>query len=189
MAFVYWIVTHFMNFWYRFWFGAKISGIENIPDEGAFVLCGNHISAHDAVFVASFCKRKLKFLAKKEIFIKGFAGLIKKLGGIPVDRGNNDIGAVKASLRVLKNGDPLLIFPQGTRCTELKEEDFKNGAGFMAIKTQVPVIPFAICGKYKVRGGLKFKVGKPISTEGLLPNNENISGTIFKSIEELVNND
>ena len=123
MSFVYWIVTKFMNFWYRFWFGAKISGTENIPEEGAFVLCGNHTSAHDAVFVASFCKRKLKFLAKKEIFIKGFAGLIKKLGGIPVDRGNNDIGAVKASLRVLKNGEPLLIFPQGTRCTEIKEEN------------------------------------------------------------------
>lgn len=188
MAFIYWLATYFMKFWYKLWFGAKISGTENLPLEGGFVMCGNHLSAHDPIFVAGCCKRKFKFLAKKELFVRGFAGLLKKLGGIPVDRGNNDIGAVKASLRVLKNGEPLLVFPQGTRCKDLKEEDFKNGAGFMAIKTQVPIIPFAICGQFKIGGRLKLKIGKPISTEGLLPNDTEISGVIFRSIEELVNN-
>ena len=185
---IYKTVTGFMHFWYKFWFGAKISGIENIPADGGCVVCGNHISNHDAVLVASFFPRKCVFMAKKELFVPVFAGLLKNLGGIPVNRGTNDIGAIKASLRALKSGLPLVLFPQGTRCKELKFEDFKNGAPFMSVKTGVPIIPVGISGKYKVRGGLKLKFGKPIYPEGYSLTDDALAQELYKKIEGLVNN-
>ena len=110
---IYKIVTAFMNFWYRFWFGAKVTGIKNIPQDGGCIVCGNHISNHDAVFVASFYPRRCVFMAKKELFVPVIAGLLKKLGGIPVNRGKNDIGAIKASLRALKRVNLWCFFRRG----------------------------------------------------------------------------
>ncbi len=186
---IYKLVTGFMHFWYKTWFGAKISGLENIPEEGGMIVCGNHISNHDAVLVASYFPRRCVFLAKKELFVPVFAGMLKKLGGIPVNRGANDIGAIKASLRVLKEGKPLVLFPQGTRCKELKFEDFKNGAPFMAMKTGVPIVPVGISGKFKLRGGLRLKFGKPIYPEGYTIKDDALAQELYKNIESLVEND
>ena len=185
---IYKVVAGFMHFWYKFWFGAKISGVENITEDGGCIVCGNHISNHDAVLVASFFPRRCVFLAKKELFVPVFGGLLKKLGGIPVNRGANDIGAIKASLRALKNGSPLVLFPQGTRCKDLKFEDFKNGAPFMAIKTGTPIIPVGISGKFKFHGGLKMSFGKPIYPDGYSLNDDALAKELYKNIEELVNN-
>lgn len=185
---IYKAVTGFMHFWYKFWFGARISGTENIPADGGCIVCGNHISNHDAVLVASYFPRRCVFLAKKELFVPVFGGLLKKLGGIPVNRGANDIGAIKASLRALKNGSPLVLFPQGTRCKDLKFEDFKNGAPFMAIKTGVPIIPVGISGKFKLGGGLEMSFGKPIYPDGYSLSDDALAKELYKNIEELVNN-
>lgn len=185
---IYKIVTGFMHFWYKFWFGAKISGLENIPADGGCIICGNHISNHDAVLVASYFPRRCVFLAKKELFVPVFGGLLKKLGGIPVNRGANDIGAIKASLRALKNGSPLVLFPQGTRCKDLKFEDFKNGAPFMAVKTGVPIIPVGISGKFKLCGGLEMRFGKPIYPDGYSINDDTLAKELYINIKGLVEN-
>ena len=185
---IYTIVTKFMKFWYKFWFGAKISGLENIPAQGGCIICGNHISNHDAVLVASYYPERCVFLAKKELFVPVFAGLLKKLGGIPVNRGANDIGAIKASLRALKSGIPLVLFPQGTRCKDLKFDDFKNGAPFLAIKTGVPIIPVGISGKFKLRGGLKLKFGKPIYPEGYSTTDDALAQRLYNEIKDWVEN-
>ena len=137
--------------------------------------------------MASYFPRRCIFLAKKELFVPVIGPILKKLGGIPVNRGSNDIGAIKASLRTLKSGKPLVLFPQGTRCKDLKFEDFKNGAPFMAIKTGVPIIPLGISGKYKVRGGLKLSFGKPIYP-GDSGDDQTLAHTLYNSIESLVNN-
>lgn len=185
---IYKIATGFMHFWYKFWFGAKISGLENIPVDGGCIVCGNHISNHDAVLVASFYPKRCVFLAKKELFVPVFAGLLKNLGGIPVNRGGNDLGAIKASLRTLKDGKPLVIFPQGTRCTDLKFEDFKNGAPFLSVKTGVPIVPVGISGKYRPGGGLKMAFGKPIYPEGYSLTDDELAKELYKNIESLVEN-
>lgn len=185
---IYGLVTGFMHFWYRFWFNVKVTGLENIPKEGGVIVCGNHKSNHDAVLVASFFGRKMKFLAKKELFGHGLEKFVRGLGGIPVDRQGTDIAAVKASLRTLKNGEPLLIFPQGTRCKDLKEEDFKEGAPFMAIKAKVPVLPIGIGGEYKFGGGLTLNIGKPIDCANPELSTDRLAQQIYKNIEELVKN-
>ena len=186
---IYKIVTRFMHFWYKFWFGAKISGMENIPVSGGCIICGNHISNHDAVLVASYYPQRCVFLAKKELFVKPFAGFLKNLGGIPVNRGSNDISAIKASIRALKAEKPLVIFPQGTRCKEMKFDDFKNGAPFLAIKCNVPIIPVGISGRFKMRGGLKMKFGNPIYPEGYSTADDALAQKLYKSIESLIEND
>ena len=184
---IYKLVTGFMHFWYKFWFGAKVSGQENIP-QGGCVVCGNHISNHDAVLVACFYPERCVFLAKKELFVPIFAGLLKKLGGIPVNRGANDLGAIKASLRALKEGKPLVLFPQGTRCKDLKFEDFKNGAPFMSVKTGLPIVPVGISGKFKLGGGLKMKFGEPIYPEGYSLSDDMLAKRLYNDIKDLVEN-
>ncbi len=185
---IYNLVTGFMHFWYKAWFGAKITGVENIPSDGGCIVCGNHISNHDAVFVASYFPRRCLFLAKKELFVPVIGPILKKLGGIPVNRSSNDIGAVKASLRTLKSGKPLVLFPQGTRCKDLKFEDFKNGAPFMAVKTGVPIIPLGISGKYKMCGGLRLAFGEPVYPEKCDGDEQLLAQKLYESIEGLVNN-
>lgn len=185
---IYNIVTGFMHFWYKFWFGAKISGIGNIPQNGGCIICGNHISNHDAVFVASYVPRRCFFLAKKELFVPVIKGFLKNIGAIPVNRKENDIGAVKASIRTIKNGNPLVIFPQGTRCKQLKFDDFKNGAPFMAVKCNVPIIPVGICGKFKLRSGIKLKFGNPIYPDKHNYDIDEVAKALYNNIESLVNN-
>lgn len=185
---IYKAVTSFMNFWYRFWFGAKVTGVENIPADGGCIVCGNHISNHDAVLVASFYPRRCVFMAKKELFVPVFGGLLKKLGGIPVNRGKNDIGAIKASLRALKEEKPLVLFPQGTRCKDLKFDDFKNGAPFLAIKAGVPIVPLGISGRFRFRGKLKMKFGQPIYPEGYTMSDDALAQKLYDDIKGLVEN-
>ncbi|MFA7636586.1 MAG: lysophospholipid acyltransferase family protein [Monoglobales bacterium] len=184
---IYKIVTGFMSFWYKFWFGAKISGLENIPQEGGCIVCGNHISNHDAVFVASYFPRRCTFLAKKELFIPVIRGILKKVGAIPVKRGATDVGAIKASIRALKDEKPLVLFPQGTRLKKLEFDDFKNGAPFLAIKCNVPIIPVGICGKFKFRSGIKLKFGSPIHPQDYNYDSNEVSTVLYKTIESMVN--
>lgn len=130
----------------------KAIGRENIP-AGAAVICGNHISIADPLYVvfALQMKNRPQVMAKKEIMewpVIGF--LLKKAGVYGVDRGNNDIGAVKRSLKLLKDGEKLLLFPEGTRVKEGEESAAKNGAAMFALRTGTPLLPVYISPKRRM---------------------------------------
>jgi len=143
----------------------KAVGLENLPAEGGFVLCANHLSALDPICIASRMPRKtnLSFLAKKELFGNKFLKLlIDALGAIPVDRGGADMAAIRASMQSLKDGKCLIIFPQGTRSRDNTPTPMLSGASMIALRGGVPVIPCYIDGPYKLFRRIEIRFGKAI---------------------------
>lgn len=148
----------------------KATGLENLPKEGGFVLCANHLSGLDPICIASRLPRKidLSFLAKKELFEnKLLKILIDALGAIPVDRGSADIGAIRSSMKALKDGNCLIIFPQGTRSKDNTPTPMLPGASMIAMRGGVPVIPCYIDGPYKLFRRIDIRFGKPLDFSDL----------------------
>lgn len=141
----------------------KVTGKENIPEEGAALICPNHVHALDSVLVVTHNKRKINVLAKEELFKNGFMRFLAKVFGVyPIKQNSADLGAIKISLKLLKNGELLLIFPEGTRNGLVKGTPVKNGAITMAIKAGVPIIPVGINGNFKIFSKIKINIGKPM---------------------------
>ena len=131
----------------RFFQRVKVTGLENIPADGPVMLCSNHIAIRDPILIAAVCKRQITFIGKKELFKVPVLGwLIKKLGAVPIDRSGADVGAIKASVNVLKTGGALAIFPQGHRYPGVNPATTptKNGAALMAYRSGCDVVPVCI---------------------------------------------
>lgn len=131
-----------------FLFRIRVTGRENEPDEGSFIVCANHISATDPVVLCyAFRKHQVRFMAKKELFkIPLLSGLIRVLGAFPIDRGGNDVGAIKAAVSLVKEGKCMGIFPQGHRYPgeNPRETATKNGAALICTKAEADVVPVYI---------------------------------------------
>lgn len=152
---------------FRVFFLLRVKGLENVPREGGLLLCANHRSNFDPPAVAAAFPRRLKFMAKEELFHNPlFGGLIKALGAFPIRRGKGDAGAVMAALKILNSGETTLVFPEGRR-VEGDDGDRRINPGIIriAIKARVPILPAYSNGKYRLFGGLKVYFGKPITYE------------------------
>ena len=142
---------------FRVIFFFKDKGGENIPREGAFLLCANHRAYRDPIFLAAGCKRQLTFMAKESLFNKPVLGwLIKSFGAFPIKRGKGDAAAVMATLKILKKGGATLIFPEGRRIKDNSRPQVNSGIIRLAIQSGVPIVP-AFVGKTSV------VYGEPIS--------------------------
>lgn len=144
----------------------KVIGRENIPAEGGFVLAMNHRSNLDVIAGGLSCPRQLHFMAKKELFKNRLLGwLFKKLNAFPLDRKGNDLKAIKTALSLLKSGEVLGIFPEGTRVRRGENVDAKAGVSMLALRARVPVVPGVIVGEYKLFHRVYVIFGKPVSLE------------------------
>ena len=143
-------------------FNTKVTGLENIPDK-PYILAGNHRNMFDVVILITNIDDEIHFMAKKELFkLRILKNIFSKMGAFPVDRNGNDIKAIKESFRILKSGEVLGIFPEGTRNkTDNILLPFKEGVSSIASKTKVPIVPFGIGGDFK-RNKLRLNIGKPI---------------------------
>lgn len=122
---------------------AHIRGRENIP-QGAAVLCGNHSSFSDAIWIVAYYGTDFypRTMAKKELLqIPVLGKLLMHMGVFPVDRGTSDLGAMQTAMRALRDGDKLLIFPEGTRIRKGKTVVPHNGAMVFATRQGAPVVP------------------------------------------------
>lgn len=139
------IIWTVLRGFYRLVYRIKVEGTENIPKEGAFIICGNHIDFIKVPVIVLFAPRKVNFIAKIELFKNPF---LKRLGElfdvIPVKRGKQDVDAMKKSLKVLNNGEGLGLFPEGTTRGLEKGVKVKNGAAFMALRTGKPIVPVGV---------------------------------------------
>ena len=144
-------------------FRVEKNGEENIKEKGAYFICANHRSNWDAPILVSNLKRKVYVMAKAELFknkfIKWFG---RKCCVFPVKRGMRDIESIKYSLNLLKDGEILVIFPEGTRNGMEKNGKAQNGVAYMAIRTGVPVIPVGIQGEMKPFKKVKLNIGEPL---------------------------
>ena len=159
----YKIACAVLKFFLHLVFRIRIVGKENVPLDGGGILAVNHRSNWDVVVAGVAAPRKLRFMAKSELFDNKLLGkLISGLGAFPVHRGKGDIGAIKAALGKLKANHIVAMFPEGKRVKEGEFESAKPGVVMLAIRGKVPVIPTYISGKYKWFGKITVHFGPPI---------------------------
>ncbi len=131
--------------------------------EGAAIVCANHSHAIDPILIALTVGRKnpLHFMAKQELSHNAFSAfLLKKVGVFFVNRGGHDIGAIKTAMTLLKNGEKVGIFPEGTRVPEDISVTAKNGAIRIAMRMNVPIVPVFVSKKKKAFSPLDVVVGE-----------------------------
>ncbi len=147
-------------------FPIEIIGTDNLIENGSFMVCCNHQSFWDVVFLIVACPFQINFMAKKELFTNKILGYIfKKMGAFPINRSTGDVNAFKKAYEILENGGVLGIFPEGTRNDFGVPGKAKAGAAMLAIDTKVNILPVAI--RYSKRPILfkkvSVRIGKVIS--------------------------
>ena len=144
-------------------FRINIEGLENIDENDKIIVCANHKSLLDPIFLAIALPRDLYFMAKKELFdVPILKSALKSFGAFPVDRFGRDLKALRYSVSLLKDGKALGIFPEGTRVDESKRENVKDGVAFIAIKSDADIVPVEIVSSYKPFKKTNILVKQPI---------------------------
>ena len=125
-------------------------GSENIPDEGAFVLVGNHQSYLDPVLCGIGLKRPLYFVARASLWRNRFFGrLISSVNTIAVRQGEADLSAMKKVIGKLKEGNGVCVFPEGTRTEDGKISRFKGGFGLLCRRSEALIVPVVVDGAFE----------------------------------------
>ncbi|AZR72754.1 hypothetical protein BBF96_04710 [Anoxybacter fermentans] len=161
--FIYWTAYWVVTFYLKLFRKLKIYGRENIPEKGAFIVAGNHVSNFDPPVLGVAMTRKVRFMAKKELFkYAPIAWLLHQLGAFPVSRGKADLEAIRTSLEVLKSGGVLGVFPEGTRHKPGKLGRAQPGIVMLALKAKVPILPCALTNTIGGNKPIIVRIGKPI---------------------------
>ena len=133
------------------WLGLKVVGRHNLPPTGSYILAPTHRSAMDIPIAAAATRRRMRFMGKDSLWkIRPIGAALSALGGFPVTRGSADIEALKRCMAILGEGEPLVLFPEGTRRFGDKVTDLFDGASFLAHKTNLVVVPVGIYGSEHV---------------------------------------
>lgn len=165
---LYWVACTVFRAFMSVVFRIRVEGIENIPPEGAAIICSNHVSWWDPPLIAVVATRKVHFMAKEELFeypILGF--ILPRVRAFPVRRGRTDREAIRRAVGVLKSAGVLGLFPEGTRQTSGRLADFTNGAAYLAMKSGAPIVPAAVRGDYRPLSKVRVRFGRPIHHEGV----------------------
>lgn len=160
------LVHLFIRLVARVVFGLRETGREFIPSSGPVILASNHISDWDPPVLGMASSRVPYYMAKSELF-KGRVArfLLGKLGAFPVNRTGTDTGAMRTAIQLLKRGEVLAMFPEGTRNRKGLLGKARHGIALVARRGGAPVVPAYISGTMKPRRGLRVAFGRPISCE------------------------
>ncbi|MBQ8869646.1 MAG: 1-acyl-sn-glycerol-3-phosphate acyltransferase [Oscillospiraceae bacterium] len=178
-------------------FNIKFVGLENIRDNGGFVLCSNHRSFLDPVFIAVGIKnRKLNFMAKQELFKNKLLGaFFRGINAFPVNRGKGDVEAINKAENIVENNGIVLIFPEGTRSKDGKVMRFKSGAAYVASVCKADIVPAGISyeGKLCFRKKITVTFGKAIPNAEITIRDDHrvedarrVNGLLRDSVLELI---
>jgi len=136
-------------------------GVENVPKSGPLILAPNHFSQMDHFFIGLYLRRKVRFMAKSQMFGPPVLTYIYKHGGVfPVRRGHRDEESMKTALTILGQGEMLLVYAEGGRSRSGELGEVKPGIGRIALESGAPVVPVAIQGSEKVRSWKRFRFPK-----------------------------
>jgi 1-acyl-sn-glycerol-3-phosphate acyltransferase len=176
----------------------KVTGLEKIDTSKPHVYAVNHASALDIPVVYVYLPFQFRIAFKKELLSYPVVGWhLKRSGQVCIDQQNpaHSISSIRAALKGLKAGLPLVIYPEGGRTPDGEIKPFLPGAFFLAIKAQVDIVPVALVGTYELlpmntyhikSRPLEMRVGEPISTAGLtIRDLEALSQKVQKAVEEL----
>jgi 1-acyl-sn-glycerol-3-phosphate acyltransferase len=158
---------HFMlRVMFDMFFRGEVVGLGNLPANGGFLVAANHASFLDPPLIGCQVSRQIAYFARKTLWNSRVSSWwLDTVGTIPVDRdGGQDVSAIKRVLRALKEERGLILFPEGTRSADGKLQAAKAGVGFIAVKTQVPVVPVRIFGSFEAFGkGRPLRLGTPVT--------------------------
>jgi 1-acyl-sn-glycerol-3-phosphate acyltransferase len=176
----------------------RVIGLEKIDTSKPYVYAVNHASALDIPVLYVYLPFQFRIAFKKELLAYPIVGWhLKRSGQVCIDQQNpaKSIGSIRAALKSLKSGLPLVIFPEGGRTPDGEVKPFLAGAFFLAIKAQVDIVPVALVGTYELLPmdtyhikcrPLEMRVGQPISTAGYeLRNMTELSDKVHKAVEDL----
>jgi 1-acyl-sn-glycerol-3-phosphate acyltransferase len=187
---------------YKFWrsvivalayavFGVQVRGRERVP-KGTFILAPSHRSTLDIPLAATTTRRRMRFMAKRELWHGPFwSWVFDELGAVPVDRDGGDRAALRVVEAALVGGEPIVVFPEGTRCSGPELAPLFSGAAYLALKQGVPIVPVGIGGSERIivhRRGIPWfsrvcvVVGEPIMCE-------RTEGTIKRSAITVANDE
>ena len=152
MRLIYRVAQTISYTYFRLFHGFRIQGLENIPKDKPFILACNHLSFFDPPAIGCKIPRNLHYFARDSLFFWPLGLLISSLNSIPVNRGQLDLGTLRKVLKVLKNGHPILVFPEGTRSEDGELQEPQKGLGLLVAKSSVGVIPARIYGSGKAFG-------------------------------------
>ena len=171
----YWFTTGLAAVACFIFYPCRVYGRDNIPKKGGCIYASNHESNVDPVLLPVVSPRRMRFMAKEELFRNPVLGwMIRTGGGFPIRRSSADRGALNEFIHQLELGYPVLIFPQGTR----GGTRIQAGVGFLAVTSGVPVVPVYIEGTAKVlpkgakfpkRTSVSVTFGKPFTLPKDLP--------------------
>ncbi|HEV2034019.1 MAG TPA: lysophospholipid acyltransferase family protein [Candidatus Dormibacteraeota bacterium] len=180
----------------------SVVGVENVPRRGAVIICPNHSGTLDPPLVPAFVPRNDTWSMAKEEYFSGAvsAFLFRQYHAFPVKRHSADRGAVKRSFDLLKAGDGLIMYPEGTRVESGLLAAPEPGAGFIAQKAGCPVVPVALIGtgdclpkgaRWPRRTPVSITFGKPFvvaqkRADGQRVSHQEASDAIMVQIAELL---
>ncbi len=154
--------------YFKIFYNVKVTGLDNIPTQGKLIMACNHLSNFDPPLAGGFAglRRDSIYFIKKELMTVPVCGsLFKHFKFIPVDRNKpgGDLGALKAALKVVKSGESLFIFPEGTRSKTGLPQQAKPGIGFLVYHSGAPVLPMRVVGTSKLpfTRNIELRIGKP----------------------------
>lgn len=131
----------------RLFWRLTIEGVEHVPAQGAFVLSPVHRSNIDTLVVAAVTRRRMRFMGKASLWKIGWIGKVfSALGAFPVNRGTADREALRRCIEVVEAGEPLVVFPEGTRQSGPHVQPLFEGAAYIATRSGVPIVPVGIGG-------------------------------------------
>ena len=192
-AFLRFMIEHIFKFYYIIVHRMKVVGRENIPMDEPVIFCANHKSFLDPPLIKITAKRNMYFLAKAELAknpILKFLGWVFEVMYVKNDE--KDINAIKGSLKHLKKGECIALFPEGTRNGLAKGQKVRDGAAFFAIRGGAKVVPIGISGKMKPFTKLTIRYGKPLDYSSYKKADddkkalEEVTADLMKHILELV---
>lgn len=166
----------------------KIIGKENVPKDGAVIFSGNHRTYLDPPLIVATAGRDMRFLAKEELRKNPFFRVLGIIfDGIYVKRDAKDLSSIKESLKTLKSGNCIGLFPEGTRNgLEKNGGKVKNGASYLALKTNAKIVPIGIVGSAKPFTKNAIIYGKPLEYSNLLEEGKKVEKETEDKVTKLM---
>ena len=141
----------------------KIIGKKNTRIDGKAIIISNHLSMWDPLFIAIIFRRQIYWMGKIELFKNKLArAFFYAVKAFPVRRGEGDLPAIRHAFRLLKDGKLFGIFPEGRRMKSGELEKLEPGTSMIALKTDAPIVPIYIKGRYKIFRRMKMIIGEPV---------------------------
>ena len=171
-------------------FSLRVFGRENVPGKGGVLIASNHQSFLDPILIGAGLKRQIHYMARRSLFKNVFfRWFIKSLNAFPVKREGMNAGAIKQAIALLRRGEVVLLFPEGTRTWDGTVGSIQRGFGMIARRAGVPLVPAVIDGAFeawpRTRRIFRFApisvvFGKPLEAKG-----EALSQAVAHSLAQL----